>query len=134
MGELYKEKSFYIHKALRIYRAGAQNSVTQNATKHAQAVFKGYLEMAQIIEAELKASKDKDLKAKCAYEYKMAAYYAKFAGLYGQMLNSIFKSLRVKINKEALILLCLSFVPNKLLQDLSRLRVNLSKAGAKCKN
>lgn len=127
---LYKEKSFYIHKPLRIYRVNSGASVTQSANKHAKAVFMGYLEMARIIEAEFIATKDKDLRAKCAQEYKMAAYYAKFAGLFGQMFACIFKSLRVKFNKEALILLALSFMPKKFLEVLSKFRARLASSKA----
>ncbi|TQR33759.1 glycosyltransferase family 2 protein [Campylobacter sp. MIT 99-7217] len=124
--KLYAKKSFYIHKALRIY-TNNQISVTKNASNEASRVFLGYFEMAKLIEKELE--NDKDLAKKCAYEYKMAAYYAKLARLYKKMFFCLFKSLKIHFNKEAFILLCLCFLPNSFIKTLSKMRVSL-----KCKN
>ncbi|MBX9222272.1 glycosyltransferase family 2 protein, partial [Campylobacter coli] len=57
---LYEEKSFYIHKAFRIYRVFRKDSVTLGASKNAHRVYLGYLELARILENELRMSKDKD--------------------------------------------------------------------------
>ena len=124
---LYKEKSFYIHKAVRIYRIHRSDSVTLGANKNAFRVYLGYLELARILEEELNATKDNDYKASCASYYKMAAYYAKFSGDYKALYRCLFKSLRVKINIPALILLLLSIIPSKMIEKLSKIRVALCK-------
>ncbi|QBL11689.1 GalNAc(5)-diNAcBac-PP-undecaprenol beta-1,3-glucosyltransferase [Campylobacter helveticus] len=122
---LYEEKSFYIHKALRIYRIKREDSVTLGAQKHAFRVYLGYLELAKILENELK--NDEDYRGVCANCYKMAAYYAKFANEYKKMYACLFKSLGVKLNAPAFILLLLSVVPSKAVACLSKLRVALCK-------
>ncbi|EPM5705476.1 GalNAc(5)-diNAcBac-PP-undecaprenol beta-1,3-glucosyltransferase [Campylobacter upsaliensis] len=122
---LYDEKSFYIHKALRIYRIKREDSVTLGAQKHAFRVYLGYLELAKILENELK--NDEDYRAVCANYYKMAAYYAKFANEYQKMYACLLKSLRIKFNASALILLFLSIVPSGVVANLSKLRVALCK-------
>lgn len=126
---LYKEKSFYIHKALRIYRIKRADSVTNKAFLKANRVYLGYAKMAELLECELKKSKDRDYKGVTAAHYKMAAYYAKMAGLYKKMYIYLFKSLSIKPNFPALALLCLSFIPKAMLQYFSKIRVSL-----KCKN
>ncbi|EPS3643449.1 glycosyltransferase family 2 protein, partial [Campylobacter jejuni] len=124
---LYKEKSFYIHKAFRIYRIFRQDSVTLGASKNAHRVYLGYLELAKILENELRMSKDKDYKKTCASYYKMAAYYAKLAKNYKALYKCLFKSLSIKINAPALILLILSIIPNNMIEKLSKIRVALCK-------
>lgn len=124
---LYKEKSFYIHKALRIYRIKRADSVTNQAFLKADRVYLGYAKMAELLECELQS--DRDYKSAAAQQYKMAAYYAKMAGLYKKMYFYLFKSLSIKPNFPALALLCLSIVPKKLLQYFSKIRVSLQ-----CKN
>lgn len=124
---LYEGRSFYIHKALRIYKINRQDSVTLNAFNNAKGVYLGYLELAKLLEGEFIASKDKSYKKQTAYYYKMAAYYAKFAKMYKKMLWCLFKSLSIKFTKEALILLCVCFVPSKTLKFLTSLRVRLCK-------
>ncbi|KAA6225468.1 MULTISPECIES: glycosyltransferase family 2 protein [unclassified Campylobacter] len=122
---LYKEKSFYIHKALRIYTINQNTSVTTHSYKHALRVFKGYLEMARIIEEELIKTGDKDYKKACAKNYQMAAYYAKFAKEYKLMYKYLFKSLSLKMDIKTFILLSLSIMPNSLIKFLSRIRAKL---------
>lgn len=124
---LYEGKSFYIDKALRIYKIKREDSVTKNASNNAERVYIGYLELAHLLEYELTTSKDKVYKKQTAYYYKMAAYYAKLAKMYKKMLVCLFKSLSIKPTKEALMLLCVCFVPNKTLQWLTSLRVKLCK-------
>ena len=124
---LYKERSFYIHKAFRIYRIFRQDSVTLGANANAYRVFLGYLEFAKIIENELKSTGDKDYKKSCASSYKMAAYYAKFSGNYKELYFCLFKSLSIKLNFPALILLILSIIPSKIIEKLSKFRVSLCK-------
>lgn len=124
---LYDEKSFYIHQALRIYKVNREDSVTLGAIKNSKRVYLGYLELARIVENELLKSKDKDYKKQCASYYKMAAYYAKLAHLYKQMYFCLFKSLWIKFNTPALILLSLSIIPNKIIIFLSKIRVSLCK-------
>ncbi len=124
---LYNEKTFYIHKAFRIYRKNREDSVTLSAAKNAKRVYLGYFELALILEKELKLSKDKDYEKTCASHYKMAAYYAKFAGKFGKMYFCLFKSLSVKFNLPALILLCLSIIPSSFIAKLSKIRVALCK-------
>lgn len=125
---LYEGKSFYINKALRIYRILGSNSVTLNASQNAKRVYIGYLELALLLEAEFIATKDRDYKKQMAYYYKMAAYYAKLAKMYKKMVECLFKSLGTKPTKEALMLLCVCFLPNKMLKFLSSLRVKLCKS------
>lgn len=124
---LYQEKSFYIHKALRIYRIFRKDSVTLGSNKHAYRVYLGYLELAKILENEFKVSKDKDYKKVCARHYKMAAYYVKLAQNYKKLYQCLFKSLSIKINTPALILLILSIIPSKWIVKLSKIRVALCK-------
>jgi len=124
---LYDKKSFYIHKALRIYRINREDSVTFLASKNAFRVYLGYLQMARILEEEFMRSKDKDYLKICAREYKMAAYYAKLACEYKKMYFCLFKSLKVQMNTPALILLILSPVPNTFLKFLSKIRVSICK-------
>lgn len=124
---LYKEKSLYIHKALRIYRINRNDSVTKGAYNNANRVYLGYLELAKILEKELQS--DKDYKKTCAIYYKMAAYYAKLAKMYKEMLYCIFKSIRISPNLPAFLLLLVSFLPNKIIAFLSKIRVRM-----KCKN
>ncbi|ARJ56762.1 glycosyltransferase family 2 protein [Campylobacter cuniculorum] len=124
---LYDEKSFYIHKAFRIYRIKREDSVTLNAAKNAHRVYLGYLELALLLETQLELSKDKDYKKACASYYKMAAYYAKFAGEFKKMYFYLYKSLKIKFNLPALILLCLSIIPSSFIAKLSRIRVALCK-------
>lgn len=124
---LYKEKSFYIHKPLRIYRANAQDSVTAAASLNAKGVYLGYLELAHLLEAEFSIDKDPAYAKKIAYYYKMAAYYAKFAKMRKEMFANLAKSLRTKPSKEALMLLCVCFMPLKVLKILSLVRVKLCK-------
>ena len=124
---LYKEKSLYIHRALRIYRVNRKDSVTKGAFKNASRVYLGYLELAKILEAELMY--DKDYKKNCATHYKMAAYYAKLARMYKEMFFCIFKSISISPNLAAFLLLLLSFLPNKAIAFLSKIRVRM-----KCKN
>ncbi|TEY04546.1 glycosyltransferase family 2 protein [Campylobacter sp. US33a] len=126
---LYESKSFYIHKAFRIYRINRDDSVTKAASKNAFRVYLGYLELAKILEKELQISKDNDYKSQCAMYYKMAAYYAKLAKEFKKMYFCLFKSLKIKFNTPALILLALSIVPNSLIIFLSKIRVRLA-----CKN
>lgn len=124
---LYNEKSFYIHKAFRIYRIFRKDSVTLGASKNAYRVYLGYLELAKILENEMQISKDSDYKKICANYYKMAAYYAKLAKEFKKMYFCLFKSLSIKINIPALILLILSIIPNKMIEKLSKIRVTLCK-------
>lgn len=124
---LYEGRSFYIHKALRIYKINREDSVTSNAFANAKRVYLGYLELAKLLESQFIASKDKDYKKPAAYHYKMAAYYAKFAKMYKKMLWCLFKSLSIKPTKEALMLLCVCFVPRQILKFLTTLRVKLCK-------
>lgn len=124
---LYDEKSFYIHKPFRIYRIKREDSVTLSAIKNANRVYLGYVELALLLERELKLSKDEDYKSACASHYKMAAYYAKFAGEFRKMYFYLYKSLKIKFNAPALILLCLSIIPSGLIAKLSRIRVSLCK-------
>lgn len=124
---LYENKSFYINEALRIYKIEHEDSVTQNASNNANRVYIGYLELAHLLEHELITSKDKVYKKQAAYYYKMAAYYAKLAKMYKKMLACLFKSLSIKPTKEAIMLLCVCFVPNKILKLLTSLRVKLCK-------
>ncbi|MCH5335835.1 MAG: glycosyltransferase family 2 protein [Campylobacter sp.] len=124
---LYDEKSFYIHKAFRIYRIKREDSVTLGAAKNANRVYLGYAELAMLLEKELELSKDEDYKSACASHYKMAAYYAKFAGEFGKMYFYLYKSLRIKFNTPALILLCLSIIPKSFIAKLSQIRVALCK-------
>ena len=125
---LYAQKSFYIHKALRIYKIRRDDSVTQNASQNASRVYLGYLALAQLLEREFIATQDKEYKKQIAIYYKMAAYYAKLAKMYKKMLECLFKSLSTKPTKEALMLLCVCFVPNKVLKFLTSLRVKLCKS------
>lgn len=125
---LYAQKSFYIHTPLRIYNQNTANSVTKNASNNADRVYLGYLALAHLLEAEFSATKDKAYKKQIAFYYKMAAYYAKLAKMYKKMFLCLFKSLKAKITKSALMLLFLCFVPNKMLKMLSDLRVKLSKS------
>ncbi|WP_300702232.1 glycosyltransferase family 2 protein [uncultured Campylobacter sp.] len=124
---LYKEKSLYIHKALRIYRINRNDSVTKGAYNNANRVYLGYLELAKILEKELQS--DKDYKKTCAIYYKMAAYYAKLAKMYKEMFYCIFKSIKISPNLPAFLLLLVSFLPNKIIAFLSKIRVRM-----KCKN
>lgn len=124
---LYKEKSLYIHKALRIYRINRNDSVTKGAYNNANRVYLGYLELAKILEKELQS--DKDYKKTCAIYYKMAAYYAKLAKMYKEMFYCIFKSINISPNLPAFLLLLVSFLPNKIIAFLSKIRVRM-----KCKN
>lgn len=124
---LYDEKSFYIHKAFRIYRIFRQDSVTLGASKNAYRVYLGYLELAKILEEELNKTKDNDYKISCASHYKMAAYYAKLSASYKELYYCLFKSLSIKINTPALILLILSIIPSKMIEKLSKIRVVLCK-------
>lgn len=124
---LYKEKSLYIHKALRIYRINRNDSVTKGAYNNANRVYLGYLELAKILEKELQS--DKDYKKTCAIYYKMAAYYAKLAKMYKEMFYCIFKSIKISPNLPAFLLLLVSFLPNKIIAFLSKIRVRI-----KCKN
>ena len=124
---LYAEKSFYIHKPLRIYRINSQNSVTQSAASNASRVYLGYIALAQLLEREFNATQDKDYKKQTAIYYKMAAYYAKLAKMPKKMLECLCKSLSTKPTKEALMLLCVCFVPCFVLKKLSILRVKLCK-------
>ncbi|MBM0637132.1 glycosyltransferase family 2 protein [Campylobacter sp. VicNov18] len=124
---LYQEKSFYIHKAFRIYRIFRKDSVTLGSSKNAYRVYLGYLELAKILENELQISKDKDYKKVCASHYKMAAYYAKLAKNYKALYLCLFKSLSMKINTPALILLILSIIPSRWIEKLSKIRVALCK-------
>ncbi|EAL0939960.1 GalNAc(5)-diNAcBac-PP-undecaprenol beta-1,3-glucosyltransferase, partial [Campylobacter jejuni] len=104
-----------------------QDSVTLGASKNAHRVYLGYLELAKILENELRMSKDKDYKKTCASYYKMAAYYAKLAKNYKALYKCLFKSLSIKINAPALILLILSIIPNNMIEKLSKIRVALCK-------
>lgn len=124
---LYNGKSFYIHEPLRIYRVRRDDSVTQAADKNASRVYLGYVALAQLLECEFNATQDKEYKKQIAIYYKMAAYYAKLAKMYKKMLECLFKSLSTKPTKEALMLLCVCFVPNKVLKFLTSLRVRLCK-------
>lgn len=124
---LYDEKSFYIHKAFRIYRIKREDSVTLSAAKNANRVYLGYAELALLLEKELELSKDEDYRSACASHYKMAAYYAKFAAEFGKMYFYLYKSLRIKFNLPAFILLCLSIIPRGFVAKLSRIRVALCK-------
>ena len=124
---LYKEKSLYIHKALRIYRINRNDSVTKGAYNNANRVYLGYLELAKILEKELQS--DKDYKKTCAIYYKMAAYYAKLAKMYKEMFYCIFKSIKISPNLPAFLLLLVSFLPNTIIAFLSKIRVRM-----KCKN
>ena len=124
---LYKEKSLYLHKALRTYTRDSENSVTNSALNNAKGVYLGYLALARLLEAEFIATRDKDYKKQIALHYKMAAYYAKFAKMPKKMLKCLAKSLSTKPTKEALILLCVCFVPSKMLNFLTSLRVRLCK-------
>lgn len=124
---LYKEKSLYIHKALRIYRINRNDSVTKGAYNNANRVYLGYLELAKILEKELQS--DKDYKKTCAIYYKMAAYYAKLAKMYKKMFYCLYKSLRIRPNLPAFLLLFVSFLPNKAIAFLSSIRVRM-----RCKN
>lgn len=124
---LYKEKSLYIHKALRIYRINRNDSVTKGAYNNANRVYLGYLELAKILEKELQS--DKDYKKTCSIYYKMAAYYAKLAKMYKEMFYCIFKSIKISPNLPAFLLLLVSFLPNKIIAFLSKIRVRM-----KCKN
>lgn len=127
MGEFIRAKIIYIHTPLRIYNQNTANSVTKNASNNADRVYLGYLALAHLLEAEFSATKDKAYKKQIAFHYTMAAYYAKLAKMYKKMFLCLFKSLKAKITKPALILLFLCFVPNKMLKMLSDLRVKLSK-------
>ncbi|MCX2683205.1 glycosyltransferase family 2 protein [Campylobacter sp. MIT 21-1685] len=122
---LYKKKSFYIHKALRVYRFHQSDSVTLAAVKNAKRVYLGYLQMAKLLEDELQ--NDQAYAQECAKNYKMAAYYAKFAKEYKGLYHCLFKSLRIHCNLPALLLLILSIMPSKMIVFLSRIRVALCK-------
>lgn len=124
---LYDGRSFYIHRALRIYRILREDSVTLGAEKNAFRVYLGYLKLAQILEKELENSKDKDYKKVCASYYKMAAYYAKFSTQYKKMYLCLAKSLKIRPNLPALLLLLLSPLPCSFIKTLSKIRVALCK-------
>ena len=124
---LYKEKSLYLHKALRIYKKDSEGSVTNSALNNAKGVYLGYLALARLLEAEFIATRDKDYKKQIALHYKMAAYYAKFAKMPKKMLKCLAKSLSTKPTKEALMLLCVCFAPCFVLEKLTVLRVRLCK-------
>ncbi|MBZ7947030.1 glycosyltransferase family 2 protein [Campylobacter sp. RM9939] len=124
---LYKEKTFYIHQAFRIYRLNRSDSVTLAASKNAIRVYLGYLELAKILENELEQTGDKDYKSICASYYKMAAYYAKLGGNFKELYRCLFKSLSIKINAPALILLILSIIPSSMIKKLSKIRTCLCK-------
>ena len=124
---LYSEKTFYIHKPLRIYTK-SENSVTASAADNAKGVYLGYLALAQLLEAEFAAIKDKDYKRQIALNYKMAAYYAKFAKMPKKMLKCLAKSISTKPTKQALLMLCVCFAPRGVLKKLSSLRARLCKS------
>lgn len=124
--KLYAKKSFYLHQPLRIYTQN-EKSVTKGANANANRVYRGYEQMAKLVEAEMKKSQDSDYKGICASYYKMAAYYAKMAKEYKKMYQFLFKSLAIKPNFAAFALLCVSFVPKKILEILTKIRVILCK-------
>lgn len=124
---LYAQRTFYIHKALRIYRVFREDSVTLGAEKNAFRVYLGYLRLAEILEEELEKSGDGDYKRVCASHYKMAAYYAKFARAHKAMLFCLYKSLKTRPNLPAIVLLCLSPLPCSFVKFLSKIRVALCK-------
>lgn len=66
--------------------------MTLGASKNAYRVYLGYLELAKILENELRMSKDKDYKKTCASYYKMAAYYAKLAKIIKPFINVCLKA------------------------------------------
>ncbi|MFC2491845.1 MAG: glycosyltransferase family 2 protein [Campylobacter curvus] len=115
----FEKRVFYLKKPLYIYRIARADSATVNASKHAKSVAHAYLKTANLCREIASVHAPEFL----ALQYKNAAYYAKMAGEYKMMYRAIFKSLSVKVSKEAVVFLLLSPLPSSVLPMLSRLRV-----------
>ncbi|MCD8212650.1 MAG: glycosyl transferase, partial [Campylobacter sp.] len=117
----FEKSVFYFKKPLYVYRTAREDSATKNAAKHALGVAYAYLKTASLCYEIAIVYAPEFL----ALQYKNAAYYAKIAGKYGLTYRAIFKSLRVKLSKEAIVFLLLSPLPNAFLPILSKLRVKI---------
>lgn len=117
----FEDLVYYHKKPLYIYRIARFDSATANAAKHADKVANAYLKTANLC-YEIASKMAPEF---LALQYKNAAYYAKIAGKYALMYECLFKSLRIKFNKEALVFLLLSPLPSSFLQRLSKLRVKI---------
>ncbi|CZE47395.1 glycosyltransferase family 2 protein [Campylobacter geochelonis] len=116
------EKDVYYHKKpLYIYRILRADSATTNASKYPKNVAYAYLKTVSLTQKIALKHEPKFI----AFLYKEAAYYAKIAGDYVLMYRCIFKSLKTKITKEAIIFLFVSFLPKIALFKLSSWRVKI---------
>ncbi|AQW82764.1 glycosyltransferase family 2 protein [Campylobacter pinnipediorum] len=118
---LFDFKAYYLNEAVRIYRFHRQDSVTLNSHQRPHCVMKGYAMTAELIMQKT----TKIDKRYIAILYKMAGYYAKFAGEYIKMYKYLFYSLSFKLTKEAFIMLILTPFPKKLILFLTKIRVKM---------
>jgi GalNAc5-diNAcBac-PP-undecaprenol beta-1,3-glucosyltransferase len=119
-GILKNRKIYYIHKAVRNYRINGK-SVTHNMINKADIAIKNY-------ERDIKYyGKDMEKKCPCylASIYEGAAYFAKLSSQYKKGFIYIFKSLRLCIRKDTLIMFIVLFLPKQIVPFLSKLRTKL---------
>ncbi|CAD7288774.1 glycosyltransferase family 2 protein [Campylobacter suis] len=117
----FEGRVYYLKKPLYLYRIERADSATKNAAKHALKVAHAYLKTVNLTKEIASVHAPEFL----ALQYKMAAYYAKMGGDYALSFSCLIKSLRMKFNKEALVLLALFILPNSALSWLSGFRVKI---------
>lgn len=117
-GILKNRKIYYIHKAVRNYRIN-ENSVSHNMVNRADKAIKNYERDIEYHGNEIK----KYCPCHLANIYKGAAYFAKLSLQNKKSFLYIYKSLKLCITKEALIMFFVLFVPKNLVPFLFNIRV-----------
>lgn len=117
----FEGRVYYLKEPFYLYRIARVDSATSNAHKHALGVAYAYEKTANLCREVASVHAPEFL----ALQYKMAGYYAKMGSDYALALRCLIKSLSVKFNKEALVMIALLPLPNGAIAVLSRLRVKI---------
>jgi len=109
---------YYIHKAVRNYKIN-DNGVSSNSAKNSHRILLNY-------EKDIFLNKDfhkKNCPCWLAKLYVGVAYFSKLSGNYIKLYKSLFNSLKICINKQAILLLFVSIFPSSFIIYLTDIRM-----------
>ena len=116
-GMYLESKTYYIHMNVRNYRIHG-NNISDFMTSKASQVIKNYEKDIELYGQVM----EKHCPCYLASIYKGAAYFAKLSGQYKKGFNYILTSLKLCLNKEAIMMFIAMFIPRKFIPFVSKIR------------